>query len=420
MELPVVFEKLGVALGLGLLVGLQRERVQSQLAGIRTFALLTVLGAVCALVGHAHGGWVVGLGGAAVAALLVVGNLAQPQAKEADPGLTTEIAALLMYAVGAYLVVGPTSVGIALGGGVALLLHLKEPLHAFVARVGEADIKAIMQFVLLALVIWPALPDRDYGPYGALNPHDIWLMVVLIVGISLGGYIALKLFGQGAGAILSGLLGGMISSTAATVSYARRAHTSPDAAPFAALGIVIASAVVFARVLAEVAFVAPGSFWQLAPPLSLVLAWMALISAGVYFLGRPKDVELPPQANPAELKAALLFGGLYALALVGVAAARDHLGATGLYGVAAASGLYDLDAITLSTSRLVNQGQLDAGTGWRLILTASLTNLGAKAGIAAALGNRRLLRGIAVPFALAIAGGIVLLLAWPGAPGQAP
>src|SRR5581483_6957399 len=190
MELALVFEKLGVALGLGLLVGLQRERVQSQLAGIRTFALITVLGALSALVGQALGGWVVGLGGAAVSALVVARNLAQPQAKEAAAGLTTEIAALLMYAVGAYLVVGPTSAGIALGGGVALLLHLKEPLHAFVARIGEADIKAIMQFVLLALVIWPVLPDQDYGPYGALNPHDIWLMVVLIVGISLAGYVA--------------------------------------------------------------------------------------------------------------------------------------------------------------------------------------------------------------------------------------
>jgi uncharacterized membrane protein (DUF4010 family) len=420
MEMPLVFSKLGIALGLGLLVGLQRERVQSQLAGIRTFALITVFGTVSALVGQALGGWVVALGGVAVAALLVVGNLAQQQAKESDPGLTTEVAALLMYAVGAYLVVGHTAVGIALGGGVALLLHLKAPMHAFVARIGEADIKAIMQFVLLALVIWPVLPDQDYGPYGALNPHDIWLMVVLIVGISLGGYVAAKLFGPGSGALVGGVLGGMISSTATTVSYARHTRQSADSIPVAATAIVIASTVVFVRVLAEVAVVAPGAFCQLAPPLGLMLAWMALISAGLYFFGRPKDAEPPPQANPAELKAALLFGGLYALALVGVAAARDYLGATGLYGVAAASGLYDLDAITLSTARLVNQGQLDAGTGWRLILTAALANLGAKAGIAAALGHRRLFRGVLVPFAVAIAGGIVLLLAWPGAAGHAP
>jgi uncharacterized membrane protein (DUF4010 family) len=415
MELSVVFLKLGVALGLGLLVGLQRERVQSQLAGIRTFALITVLGAVSGLVGESLGGWVVGLGGVAVAALLVVGNVTEPRAKEADPGLTTEVAALLMYAIGAYLVVGHTAVGIALGGGVALLLHLKEPMHAFVARVGEADIKAIMQFVLLALVIWPVLPDQDYGPYGALNPHDIWLMVVLIVGISLGGYVAAKLFGPGSGALIGGVLGGMISSTAATVSYARWTRQSTGSIPFAATVIVIASAVLFVRVLAEIAVVAPGAFWRLAPPLALMLVWTSLIAAGVFFLGRTKNADLPPPTNPAELKAALVFGSLYALVLLGAAVARDYFGPRGLYGVAAISGLHDLDAMTLSTSRLINQGQLDTSLGWRLILTASLVNLGTKATIAAVLGHRGLLRGLIVPFALAFAGGLVLLLC-PGIP----
>src|SRR5262245_8607141 len=148
MDLFPVFQKLAVALGLGLLVGLQRERVQVPLAGIRTFALLTVFGAVSALLGEAFGGWVVGLGAAGLAALLVAGNVAQPEAKEGDPGLTTEVAALLMYGVGAYVVVGPLSVAVAVGGGVALLLHFKAPLHEFVARIGEADLKAIMQFVL--------------------------------------------------------------------------------------------------------------------------------------------------------------------------------------------------------------------------------------------------------------------------------
>jgi len=128
--------------------------VQSQLAGIRTFALLTVSGAVGALIGQGTNGWVIGLGGVGVATLLVVGNLTQPEAKEADPGLTTEVAALLMYGVGAYLVVGHTALEIVIGGGVALLLHLKEPMHAFVARIGETDHKV----VLIALVIPTSRP----------------------------------------------------------------------------------------------------------------------------------------------------------------------------------------------------------------------------------------------------------------------
>ena len=170
MELALVAQKVAIALALGLLVGLQRERVQSPLAGIRTFALITVLGTVCALLGQTFGGWMVGMGGIALAAILVVGNLAKGNAEEVEPGVTTQIAALLMYGVGAYLVDGLAAVAIAIGGGVALLLHWKASMHAFVARIGEEDFRAIMRFVLIALVIYPVLPDETYGPYDVLNP----------------------------------------------------------------------------------------------------------------------------------------------------------------------------------------------------------------------------------------------------------
>jgi uncharacterized membrane protein (DUF4010 family) len=438
MDLSQVAEKVAIALGLGLLVGLQRERVQSPLAGIRTFALITVLGAVCALLGLTFGGWIVGLGALTVAAMLVVGNLAHGKAEEVEPGLTTEMAALLMYGVGAYLVVGHAAVAIAVGGGVALLLHWKAPLHEFVGRIGETDVKAIMRFVLVALVIYPILPDQGYGPNGVLNPQQIWLMVVLIVGIGLGGYVAYKLFGQRAGAVLAGILGGLISSTATTVSYARRTRQGREGVAAAALVIVVASAVALARVLAEVAVVAPNMFWRTAPPLAAMFAWMALIAAGMYFLARPMKAELtaagrpmtptaPPgegpapggemsltdQSNPAELRPALLFAGLYALVLLGAGAARDYLGAGGLYGVAVISGLHDLDAITLSTARFVEQGQVEAHLGWRLILAASLSNLVLKGAAAAVLGERRLWKLVAVPYAAALLGGVALLLLWP-------
>jgi uncharacterized membrane protein (DUF4010 family) len=160
MDESLVFQKVGIALGLGLLVGLQRERARSEVAGIRTFGLITGLGAVSALLGQSFGGWPVGLGVVAVAAMLVLGNLTQLRTNDADPGLTTEVAALMMYGVGAYVVVGHTAVAIALGGAVALLLYWKAPMHAFVARIGEPDLKAIMQLVLVALVVLPVLPDR--------------------------------------------------------------------------------------------------------------------------------------------------------------------------------------------------------------------------------------------------------------------
>jgi uncharacterized membrane protein (DUF4010 family) len=410
MDLPVVFEKVALALGLGLLVGLQRERVQSPLAGIRTFALITVWGAVCALLALTFGGWIVALGGLGVAALLVAGNLVQAKAKEADPGLTTEIAALLMYGIGAYLVVGHAGVAIALGGATALLLHWKVPLHAFVARIGETDLKAIMQFVLITLVILPVLPDQTYGPYDVLNPRRIWFMVVLIVGISLGGYVAYKWLGPRAGTVLGGVLGGMISSTATTVSYARRHRDPSPSIRLAALVLIIASAVALVRVLVEIAVVAPSTFPDLAPPLALLLGWMALLAVGMYFLARGEHEELPPPGNPAQLTPALVFGGLYALVTLGVAAAKDSLGETGLYGIAVLSGLHDLDAITLSTAQLVDQGRVEPHTGWRLILVATLSNLVFKACLVAVLGHRWLLGWVAVLFGAALAGGLVILL----------
>jgi uncharacterized membrane protein (DUF4010 family) len=413
MDLTVVFEKVAIAVGLGLLVGMQRERVQSPLAGIRTFALITAFGAVSALLALPFGGWVVAAGAVAVAAVLAVGNLVQPNAKETDPGVTTEIAALLMYAVGAYLVVGHTAVGIALGGGVALLLHFKGPMHEFVARIGETDLKAIMQFVLIALVILPVLPDQTFGPYDVLNPHNIWLMVVLIVAISLAGYVAHKLVGQKAGAVLAGALGGLISSTATTVSYARRTRAEAGSIPVATVAILSASAVAFARVLAEIAVVAPSVFWQMAPPLGIMLALTALVSFAVYVMVRKRSVEAVAHGNPAELKSAFFFGALYAVVLLAVAAAQDQFGARGLYTIAALSGLHDLDAITLSTARLVDQHQAQADVGWRLILIASLANFITKGGIVALIGNRRLLGWIVLPFLAAVLGGIALLRFWP-------
>lgn len=415
MDLLLVFEKVSLALGLGLLVGLQRERVQSPLAGIRTFALITVLGTVCALVESHFGGWFVGMGIISLAALLVVGNLAQPGVKEADPGLTTEIAALLMYGIGVYLVVGHTAVAIALGGATSLLLHWKAPMHAFVARIGESDLKAIMRFVLITLVILPVLPDQSFGPYEVLNPRQVWLMVVLIVGISLVGYVGYKLFGQHAGAVLTGVLGGLISSTATTFSTARQAPSSGEGARLSALIILLASTVAVGRVIGEIAVVASGDFWSMAMPLGILLAVMALICGSVYLFAGGNDVEPPPPpGNPADLVPALVFGGFYAVVLLASATVNDSSGASGLYAVAILSGVHDLDAITLSTARLVDQGQLDPESGWRLILAACLSNLVVKGALAGILGGRRLFRWVIWPLLASLASGIGLLCFFSG------
>jgi uncharacterized membrane protein (DUF4010 family) len=410
--IPDPFLQIFVALGLGLLVGLQRERVDPAIAGIRTFALITVLGTLAALLGRSFGGWVVAVGLLVAAALVMSGNLVRIPRGDADPGQTTEFTAMVMYCAGALVVMAPLAVSVVLVGAVAVLLHLKEPLHRFVGRMGEGDVRAIMQLVLLALVILPVLPDRPFGPYQVLNPYQIWWMVVLIVSLSLAGYLAFKLFGANAGSVLSGVLGGLISSTATTVSYARRTKDSPESARLAALIITIASAVVFGRVLVEMAAVAPAYLIEMGPPIGAMLGVALVVSLIAWLTGREGEATPPQPENPADLKAALVFGALYAGILLAVAFARDRFGTAGLYTVAALSGLTDMDAITLSTSRLV-AGGLEPATGWRTILVAGLSNLLFKAGIAATLGSRGLLGRIALLFGMMLGGGGLILWLWP-------
>jgi len=411
--IPDIFIRLAVALGLGLLVGLQREKVDSVIAGIRTFALISLFGAVCAQLAKTYGGWILVVGFLATALLITAGNLVRMQTREAEPGQTTEFAALVVFGLGAWVVTGSMAVPVVLAGAVVVLLHFRESIHGVVDRIGEKDLRATMQFVLIALVILPILPDRDMGPYGVLNPYQIWWMVVLIVGLSLAGYVAYKLFGSGAGTVLAGILGGLISSTATTASFARRSRKTPDLSRLAALVIMLASTVVYGRVLVEIAAVARGRLIDLAPPLAAMLGVCAVVSGAAWLLGRDGDNELPEPGNPAELKAALIFGALYAAVLLAVAFARDRFGTAGLYIVAAISGLTDVDAITLSTGRLVQSSRLDPDTGWRAILLASLSNLGFKAGIVAALGSRALLGRIALLFGAAMVGGGLILWLWP-------
>ncbi len=408
-----IVQQLAIALGLGLLVGLQREWAASHAAGIRTFALITLLGAVCALVSKLAGGWVLGGGLLAVGALMIAQNAIRAKTGEVDPGQTTEVAALVMFGVGAAVVLDWTAEAVVAGGAVALLLHWKKPLHSLVGRIGQREMRAIFRLVLIALVVLPVLPNRAYGPYQVLNPFKIWLMVVLICGISLGGYMAYKLVGARAGTVLGGVLGGLISSTATTVSYARRSRRAPGGAPLAALVVMIASTVVFARVGVEIAVVAPRILPQVLPQLGALMGLMALLSVGLYVLRGDEAQGVPAGDDPSDLKAALGFGLLYAVVLFAVAVAKEHFGDSGLYVVAALSGLTDMDAITLSTAQLIHVDRVALDTGWRMIVLGGLSNLVFKGLAVALLGHRRLLARVALVFGITLVGGIVLLVLWP-------
>lgn len=416
-------QKLAVALGLGLLIGLERERVRTRLAGIRTFALISLLGFLCGISATALGPWPVVVGGLGMIAYMVVGyvmGIEGDSGEDIDRGLTTEVAALLVFVLGAYIVHGETGLAVVIGGAVVLLLHLKQQLHRFVERIGEKDVHAIMQFVLVLLVILPVLPNQSYGldvgldqPLGEFNPYVTWLMVVLIVGINLGGYVAYKLVGAQGGTLLAGFLGGLISSTATTLSFARQAAARAVQPRLAAVVILVATATAQVRVLGELAVVASRNWLYLAGPLTALLLAMAA-AAGVLLVEARKDkAKLAEPANPAELTTAITFGLIYAAVTFAVSVVRQFFDDAGLYVVAFLSGLHDLDAITLSTGRMVTQGQMTTPLAWRVVMTACLANLIFKSGMVMALGPRALAKTVAVACGVLVAVGVVLMLVWP-------
>ena len=413
---PETYLRPGLALAIGLLIGLQRESVKEGPAGIRTFALISLAGYLMGLLGAQYGGWVVFAGILFLAAVLSVGNVIDSR-KRADheSGATTEIAALLIFGIGVYLsdFNNERSSAVLFAGVTALLLYYKNPLHQFVRGMGPEDVRAIMQFVLLTLVILPVLPNRAFGPYDVVNPFKAWLMVVLIVGIGLAGYLTYRIGSGRVGTLLSGLLGGLVSSTATTVSASRLAREDTTRATAAAIIVMLASAVAIFRVLVEMAVVNGRDLLVTGPPIATFLTVFSLLTYLLYRHRVTEVVHLNPPANPAGMRSAVVFGLLYVIILLAVAAAKDHLGSVGLFGVAVLSGLTDMDAITLSTAGLMNADSLDNTTGWRVILIAALANLTFKGGIVAVVGGKALFKRIALVYSVALIAGLAILYFWP-------
>jgi uncharacterized membrane protein (DUF4010 family) len=402
-----------LSLGLGLLVGMQRQAANSKTAGIRTFPLITLTGTICGFLSKEFDGWILAAGFIAIASLLVVGNLFRIKTDEGGAGITTEMAVLLMFGIGAYLVFGERIVAVVVTGVVTVLLHFKTVLHGWVDRFGQVDLKAIMQFVLISMIILPVLPDKTYDLYESLNPKNIWMMVVLIVGISLVGYFIYKFIGSKAGVLLGGILGGLISSTATTVSYSRMARKTEAVSKLAAFVILTASAVSLVRVMVEISIVAPSSFQLFLYPLAAELLLMVILVFILFFKNRKQKSEMPSQGNPAELKGALIFALLYGAISFISAAAKDKFGVEALYIVSVISGLTDLDAITLSTAKMTEQKSIEASLGWRLILVATLSNLVFKGGMAMVMGNRQLGRIVGILFGILIIAGLLIIFFWP-------
>lgn len=412
MDLDKAYIDLATTAAIGLLAGLQRERSGSAIAGIRTFALVAIFGSVAAMLAPTLGGWVVAAGLLAVAVLAYVGNMTRPPSAE-SPGVTTEIALLVIYAVGAMIVLGPRTPAIAAGAATAVLLQLKPTLQQMARRLGDRDMRAIMQFAAISLIVLPALPDKSYGPYGGLNPRHIWLMVVLVSGISMLGYAALRVLGGHGGAILSGFLGGLVSSTATTVTFAKRVPLAPAGVGVATLAITTSSMVLYIRVLVEVYAAAGGAFTQIAPPIVILLGISMIACLLTLSTADTRAVETVAPVNPAELRTALLFAAIYAVVTLATAAANDQFGRSGAFAVAAISGMTDMDAITLSSARQVSNGTMALDVATHSILIALASNLVFKTALAAVIGGRVLGARVALILGSQAAAAIVLIFAWP-------
>ena len=400
---------LGIALAIGFIIGLEREWAENKPVGVRSFSLIAAFGGTSALLLPKAGGWVIAAGLLALALILVLHVY-----RRKLEGTTTLIAAFIVYLLGAAAVAGYWLPVIVLGGAVTVLLHWKKPLHSWVDRLGDRDIEIIVRFVLIALVILPVLPNRDIGPYSAFNPFTAWFMVVLIVAINLVGFVAFRLVGARTGGWLAGLLGGLVSSTATTISYAGLSKRERDLAPVAALVILVASAVVYGRVLFELAVVAPGLVSAMAGPAVAFTAVLLGLSAAIFAKVRSKaDAVLPERENPARIRQALVFVALYVVILFGVAAARERVGGEAVYAIAFISGLTDVDALTLSVAQLHSDGKAAGFDSWRVIFLATLSNLLFKIAAASFLGSPELRRWMLGSGAVALTAGVCLLVFWP-------
>jgi uncharacterized membrane protein (DUF4010 family) len=373
---------------------------------VRTFALVALAGTLAASLGN---GWAVPVGLAAVAAMLIAAYLRTPP--QEDPGTTTVAAAVVCYLLGALAGIGETVLAGALGIAVTALLYFKPEIEGFSAALERREQVSVLQFLVVTFIVLPILPDRGYGPYEALNPRDIWLMVVLVSGIGLASYVALRVAGKHHGVLTTGVLSGLLSSTAATVLYARRSEESPAMEKLALVVVPLANLVPLGRVAVFAALLAPGILSTLAPMLGAALA--AGLGVALFLMRGGSGVDgapLPQSRNPAELGTALRFGVLYAVVVLVAAWLSDVAGHYGLYAAALSSGLVDIDPMTLSTLNLFARDGLPAHTAALTIGLAYTANVAFKLAVLLWF-NRRLAWRAFWPLAATLGAGAAGLLA---------
>lgn len=400
-----------IALALGALIGIERERKQegAEFAGIRTFILISIMGTISAYISQFFPYfWIVAFAGLVV---LVGMSYLVTTRKNGDVGITTEVAAFLTFALGLLcftdegMLVAPIFAII-----ITTLLAVKPHLHQFAHRISEKELINTLKFMIIAFVILPLLPDQVMGPLAVFNPFQIWLMVVFISAISFTGYILMKFIGPERGLVVTGIVGGLVSSTAVATSMAARVKESGLLMKAAVFATVVASSMMFLRMLFEVSVINPALLPQLSAPM-MVMGVLGII-LGIIIWRRTEvrhmDADLKLD-NPFSLKPALIFGALFLAILFLSKIANIYLGSGGVYLASIISGVADVDAITISMALLAPE-TIPTNTAVTAITLAAISNTFFKFLIALFLGTRKFGRNVGIIFLIIIISGLITIL----------
>lgn len=412
MDQNELFQRLAVALAIGLLIGLERgwqtrdESDHQRTAGLRTFALTGLLGGVCGLLGSAVSPIVLAAGVIAYTIALVTFSYMEASA-EKNFSVTGVVAGILTFMLGAYAVLGNVTVAVAASVAMAILLALRDPLHTWVRTITWPEMRSALVLLAMSFLLLPVLPNRAVDPWQVLNPAEIWLLAILIAAISFAGYIAVRVLGERKGIALAAIAGGLASSTATTVSFARLAREHPESTQVLAGGILLASMTMMARILVLVGLIKPellGAIWA---PIAAAASAM-LIGTTVLYWGRTDGAGEQPHLrikNPFDLGAVLWLVALLAAIMLVAKVLAAQTGSAGVYVLAGFSGIVDVDALTLSMTRLagLQVPMIEASTA---ILIAAATNTVSKAVIATAIGGSRL--GVVIGVVNAVVVGALL------------
>ncbi|MBB6254710.1 MgtC/SapB family protein [Nitrospirillum iridis] len=421
MDSTALLSRLAVALAIGLLVGLERGwhsrsgQEYQRAAGLRTFALSGLLGGVAGALAGAGQPQFLGLVFLGYAATFTAFHWLETKTDtapnpERDLGVTSVVAGLVTFLLGGLAVLGDVRAAIAAGVAMTGLLALRDPLHRWVAALSWPEVRAMLTLLAMSFLLLPILPDRPVDPWGALNPHSIWLLAVMIAAISFGGYVAVRALGDRLGVLMAAVAGGLASSTATTLTLARLSRAHPASCRLLGAGILLAGTVMMARVGTLVMVLNPDLLRPLGPALACATLGQVLGAAALIVRNRQHHMPHLDIANPLEVGMALKLAAFIAAVALATQLLSRTLGDTGVLVLAALSGVADVDAVTLSMAHLGGHG-LSLTIAAQGVLVVTAVNTVTKAVMAGWVGTPRLGLIVGGISALALGAG-ALAMGW--------